>query len=195
MANPFKDQKAIEKDLDNFLRKYRSTLYNHSKRISDFFEMSCYNNIVRFYENCGYDVIVKNLIKNKFRYKCSTAGNPDNFSYFELNKNNEQSVVYEIRHNLNVQSSHQNDIFTTPDISIVNPGKIRIDENFYNSNTKFYYLENCDLITFCEVKNFNPFPELIFNFIGVVNELKPKVLRLKKHGKNHISTSSCGQNK
>ncbi|MBK9504392.1 MAG: hypothetical protein IPO03_03315 [Bacteroidetes bacterium] len=27
-------------------------------------------------------------------------------------------------------------------------------------------------MTFCEVKQFNPFPELLFNFIGVLNELK-----------------------
>ncbi len=27
-------------------------------------------------------------------------------------------------------------------------------------------------MSFCEVKNFHPFPELLFNFIGVLNELK-----------------------
>ena len=33
-------------------------------------------------------------------------------------------------------------------------------------------LEICNMITFAEVKHFNPYPELLFNFIGTVNELK-----------------------
>ena len=43
---------------------------------------------------------------------------------------------------------------------------------FYAGNKKFSYVENNDLLTFCEVKNFNPFPELLFNFIGTLNELR-----------------------
>jgi hypothetical protein len=31
-------------------------------------------------------------------------------------------------------------------------------------------------MSFCEVKQFNPFPELLFNFIGVLNELKKEYM-------------------
>lgn len=69
MANPFKDIKELTRDVESYLRKNRSAIYNNSKRISDFFEMACYNNIVRFYENNNYDVEIKNLQKSKFKYK------------------------------------------------------------------------------------------------------------------------------
>ncbi len=191
MANPFKDLKELNRDLDNFLRRHRTVIYNHSKRISDFFEMACYNNIVRFYENNGYVTQIKNLVKQKFRYKCSTAGNPDNFSFFEISKTQGNQIkLYEIRHNLNVQSSFQKDIFTTPDISVIHPNTIMKDEDFYHSNTKYYFVENHSLITFCEAKNFNPFPELLFNFVGIINELKPRLLKPKKaNGREHLSAS------
>ena len=86
MANPFKDIKELTRDVETYLRKNRSSIYNNSKRISDFFEMACYNNIVRFYENNGYEVEIKNLQNNKFNYKCTTAGNPSKYSYFEVKR-------------------------------------------------------------------------------------------------------------
>lgn len=178
MANPFKDIRELTRDVETYLRKNRSTIYNNSKRISDFFEMACYNNIVRFYENNGYEVEIKNLLKNKFKYKCTTAGNPENYSYFIIKKTKGKiELLFEIRHNINVQSYYCKNIFTTPDICIIKPNSIQISDEFYDSKMKYYYIENKSLISFCEVKNFNPYPELLFNFIGVVNELKPNILR------------------
>lgn len=191
MANPFKDIGELTRDVETYLRKNRSAIYNNSKRISDFFEMSCYNNIVRFYENNGYKVEIKNLLKNKFKYKCTTAGNPTNYSYFQVTTtigNNE--YAFEIRHNINIQSYHNPDTYTTPDICIIKPSSVLQDDQFYDTKMKYYYVENQSLISFCEVKNFNPFPELLFNFIGVVNELKPNLLRkVHRTGSRHIATT------
>lgn len=191
MANPFKDIKELTRDVETYLRKNRSAIYNNSKRISDFFEMACYNNIVRFYENSGYDVSIQNLKRNKFNYKCTTAGNPENYSYFEAKKTIGQiEYKYEIRHNINIQSYHNKDTYTTPDISILKPNSILVDNDFYESKMKYYYVKNSSIISFCEVKNFNPFPELLFNFIGVVNELRPNLLRkVNSSGKSHIATT------
>lgn len=191
MANPFKDIKELTRDIETYLRKNRSAIYNNGQRISDFFEMACYNNVVRFYENKGYEIRVKNLKRNKFYYKCTTAGNPDNYSYFEIIKRQGQlNFKYEIRHNINVQSRHTYNIYTTPDISIIKPNSICVDKTFYDSNTLYYYIENKSLISFCEVKNFNPYPELLFNFIGIVNELKPILLgSVTMNGNMHIATS------
>lgn len=191
MTNPFKDLRQLTRDVETYLRKNRSAIYNNSKRISDFFEMSCYNNIVRFYENNGYQVEIKNLHKNKFKYKCTTAGNPTNYSFFQVKiviANKE--YIYEIRHNINIQSYHSRDTYTTPDICIIKPSSVLIDEEFYDSKMKYYYVKNRSLISFCEVKNFNPFPELLFNFIGVVNELRPNLLRkISRTGTRHITTT------
>lgn len=191
MANPFKDIKQLERDVETYLRKNRSAIYNNSKRISDFFEMACYNNIVRFYENNNYDVEIKNLQKNKFNYKCTTAGNPAKYSYFEVKRKlGSLEYIFEIRHNVNVQSYHNSDTFTTPDICIIKPNSILESDDFYDSNLKYYYIENKALISFCEVKNFNPYPELLFNFIGVVNELRPHLLRkVNRSGKSHIAST------
>lgn len=191
MANPFKDIRELTRDIESYLSKSRSAIYNNSKRISDFFEMACYNNIVRFYENNGYEVDIKNLVKNKFKYKCTTAGNPENYSYFEAKTIiGGHKYCFEIRHNINIQSYHNKDIYTTPDICVIKPSSVLVDEGFYDSKMNYYYIENKSLISFCEVKNFNPFPELLFNFIGVVNELKPILLRrINNSGKRHIATS------
>src|SRR5574340_347123 len=110
MANPFKNINELIRDVESYLRKSRSSIYNNSKRISDFFEMACYNNIVRFYENIGYDVDIKNLVKNRFYYKCTTAGNPANYSFFEIKRSlGGKEYKFEIRHNINIQSYHNSD--------------------------------------------------------------------------------------
>lgn len=191
MANPFKDLGELTRDIESFLRKNRSSIFNNSKRISDFFEMACYNNIVRFYENNNYQVETKNLIKNKFKYKCTTAGDPNNYSFFEVKTTIGQiEYTFEIRHNINVQSYYTTDTFTTPDISVIKPNSILLNNSFYSSSTKYFYIKNKSLISFFEVKNFNPFPELLFNFIGVVNEIKPHLLApVKNTGSRHLASS------
>lgn len=171
--SPFKDFALFEKEIIEFANKYKTTVINHAKRTSDYFEMSCFNYIVRFYEKSGYELDVKNLYENKYRYKCSPAGIQSNFSHLEATKEVEnEKLSFEIHHNLAIQSSQDKNIFTTPDISIINKEKVHYTKEYYNTKTTFSYAENIDLMTFCEVKQFNPFPELLFNFIGILNELK-----------------------
>lgn len=148
--------------------------------MSDYFEMSCYNHIVDFYELNGFEVSVENLQDEKYRYKCSTSGIQSNFSYFKLSKKLKKKVYeYELQHNLAVESSYSKFIFTTPDICVIKKGKIKETKEYYDINRTFCYVENKDLMSFIEVKQFNPFPELLFNFIGVVNELRKDVMNQK----------------
>jgi len=187
--NPFKKTDEFEAEITDFLKKHKTFLSNQGKRISDYFEMSCYNKLVRFYERTGFRIKVKNLVAKKFRYKLSPGGYPENFSYFEISypSGSEQGnniYVFEIHHNLTVQSGHQDDIYLTPDITVINKDSIISDYDHYlveNSTKKFCYVKNGDLQTFCEVKNFNPFPELLFNFIGLYNELKAPALSFNQH--------------
>lgn len=171
--SPFKDFSLFEKEITAFANKYKTTVVNQAKRTSDFFEMSCFNYIVRFYELNGYHLEVKNLQSNKYRYKCSPAGIQSNFSHFEATiKDGRKTESFEIQHNLAVQSSQDGQIYTTPDIAVIKRGKVKSTNDYYDTKTTFSFVENKDLVTFCEVKQFNPFPELLFNFIGVLNELK-----------------------
>lgn len=172
-TSPIKEFALFEKEIKDFANKYKTTVVNHAKRTSDYFEMTCFNYIVRFYELNGYTLEAKNLQSNKYRYKCSPAGIQSNFSYFEASiKIGRRTLRFEIQHNLAAQRSQDKKIFTTPDISIIKKNKVKYTREYYDTKTTFSFVENKDLMTFCEVKQFNPFPELLFNFIGVLNELK-----------------------
>ena len=45
--------------------------------------------------------------------------------------------------------------------------------DYYATKLKLSYISKKDLITFCEVKHYTPFPELMLNFMGTVHELMP----------------------
>ncbi len=119
--SPFKDKALLEKEIRDFANKFKTTVVNQSKRISDYFEMSCFNYVVRFYELKGYSVDIRNLQSGKYKYKCSTAGIQSNFSHFEISIKNKENRIkkFEIHHNLAAQSSQESSIFTSPDISII----------------------------------------------------------------------------
>lgn len=175
--SPFRNVTELEKEITNFMNVHKTSFSNHASRISDYFEMCCFNYIVRFYDERDYTVTIENLQSNKYRYKCSTQGNQENFSHFSIRREKRGiSHAFEIHHNLAIQSSHDNGIYTTPDITVIRKGTIVTDEEFYAGKKKLSYAANNNLVTFCEVKQFNPFPELMFNFIGTVNELRPTLL-------------------
>lgn len=192
MTSLFKDSKEFEKELIEFSNKFKITIVSHSKRISDYFEISCFNHLVKFYELNDYTLLVDNLQNNQYRYKCTTMGIQSNFSNFVAQKTIEGKIEeFEIQHNLAIQSSHDKELFTTPDISVIKKGKVIVVDDYYDTKRKFSYVKNRDFITFCEVKNFTPFPELLFNFIGVVNELQKNIInnQTKKTKLAHISPS------
>lgn len=180
--NPFKDISDLREEVTKYINAHKTVIHSHAKRLSDYFEMCCFNYIVRFYENKGYSVQVENLQDKKYRYKLTTAGYASRFSYFSASKTisekgNVQNIKVEIRHNIAVQSKHQSDIFTTPDIVVVMPDKIVEDNKFYFRNRVLSYIPNSEVLTFCEAKQFTPFPELLFSFIGTVNELRDELLK------------------
>lgn len=190
--SPFKEKVLLEKEIKDFANKFKTTVVNQSKRISDYFEMSCFNQIVRFYENIGYKLTVQNLQNSQYRYKCSTSGMQSNFSHFNATIIKDgKKYEFEIQHNLAVQSSHHKELFTTPDISIIKKGKVNTTTEYYDSKKRFSFVNNTHLMSFCEVKQFNPFPELLFNFIGIVNELKKDIMANKGKELNppHIAPS------
>lgn len=176
--NPFKSSDLFEKELIDFSNKHRTVLAEHSKRISDYFEMSCFNMVVQYYEKKGYKLEVQNLQGGKFKYKCSPNGLLKNFSYFKAVKNVTQGLadtVY-LYHNATVQSAFDNQVYTTPDIVVSKTNTPIETKDYYLTGKTMSYIPNDSLVTFCEAKHLVPFPELMINFIGTVHELKPECL-------------------
>lgn len=176
--SPFKDKGEIRDEVISYLNKFRVTVSFHCKKISTYFEMNCYTHIIKFYERSGYTVNGVNLqAANRFKIKCVPSGIQSNFSFFSISKiENGEEFSFEIHQNLGVQSSHDIELFTNPDIVVINENSCEYTRMYHDTKTAFSFVRNENLISFFEVKNFHPFPELIFNFIGVVNELRKEVM-------------------
>lgn len=177
-TTPFKAAADFEKELTVFANKYKTIIQDHSDKISDYFEISCYNMIIKYYEQRGYKMQVRNLKSGKFKYKCSPNGHLENFSYFCAMTSNggKSEEVFYVFHNATVQSAHDKKVFTSPDIVVSKVNQSGYTDDHYQTKKRLSYLPNDDVITFCEAKHLSPFPELMLNFIGTVNELKPNCL-------------------
>ena len=170
----FKDLNDFEEDIKAFAIMHHAHFKEHAKRVSDYFEMSCYNMIVHYYENIGFNMEPQNLVNGDFKYKCSPSGLLPNFSFFKGTKmvNGKKEVIY-VFHNATVQSSHNKKVFTTPDIVVSRIKKPKITRDYYSTQRRMSYIDSPNIITFCEAKHLIPFPELMITFIGTVNELRP----------------------
>ena len=122
--NPYKDRKLLLRDINSFISRNGGTFNQLAKRMSDLFEMSVYNDIVKYYKRKKYDIKIVHLKRDgTFKYKLSTSGLKENFSYFECSKqtvkNSKRTTIeIEIHHNLKVQSAHDKHIYYTADISV-----------------------------------------------------------------------------
>jgi hypothetical protein len=176
--SPFRDKEDLKKEITKFINIHKASIVHQADRISDFFEMSCFNYIVGYYTKCGYEVKPAALQGGMYKYKCSTMGVQSNFSHFEAKFTTGEVIsVFEIHHNLAVQSAHLDKIFTTPDISVIRASSVCYTTDHYERKVRFSFVKQADIISFCEVKNFNPFPELLFNYIGIINELNPSIIQ------------------
>ena len=135
-TTPFKASSDFEKELTDFSKRYKTILADHAKRISDYFEMSCYNFIIKYYEKKGYVLSVQNLQGGKFKFKCSPTGLLSNFSYFKAVKkeDNEEVSVFYIYHNATVQSSFDASVYTTPDIVVSKTNKPSETDDYYSTS-------------------------------------------------------------
>ena len=155
-TTPFKASEDFEKELIDFSKRFKTLIADHSKRISDYFEMSCYNLVIRYYEKKGYELTVQNLQGGKFKFKCSPTGLLKNFSYFKA---------------VNKKEKREGE-----DIVVSETNKPSETKDYYATKKTLSYIPPESLISFCEAKHLTPFPELMINFIGTVHELKPDCL-------------------
>lgn len=175
---PFIERKELLSDISSFVRRNGATFKQLSKRMSDLFEMSVYNDVVKFYQRKKWIVTTKNLKRDgTFKYKLSTSGLREHFSYFYIHPQKaekENDKIFEIHHNIKVQSAHDKHIYFTADISICRKdGVITVKQKNGRNHS---YIKSTELINFFEVKNLNPFPEVMFSFSGLVLEIMPQFI-------------------
>jgi hypothetical protein len=180
--SPFKDSKELLDEIKRFTHYYAKSIRFSSDRTSALFEMTCLNSVVKYYKNNGFSVFAENLReKNEFRYKQSPKANPDNFSYFRVRRvfgKNKAIFEYEIHGNLSVETSIIDEALITPDVIVIKRRKIDSSKKplyGYFGIRSQWYVKNKNVVTFFEIKHHNPFPELIFSFLGMVTAIKSGV--------------------
>jgi hypothetical protein len=181
--SPFLDNSLLQQEIDDFLTRFRATFAQQVQRTSAFFEIACYNDLVRYYEAMHFEVTPHNTMprSKQFVYALSTNAKPENCSYFVAKRTYPTIGVmaFEIRHNLRIQSAHDDGVFVSPDYAVINPGTLtsRRDPDYYNGKVEYDFVPAAEVQTFAETKHYTPSPELILNFVGLVNELLPNLMR------------------
>lgn len=192
-TTPFKESSEFENDLRAFANKFHVTLAEHAYKTNEYFEISCYNLILRYYERKGYKLEVMNLRNGDFRFKCNPNGFLENFSFFKAIKtevDGNDEVVY-VLHNATVQSAFDDKVFTTPDIVVAKSDIPSVTTDHYITKMKLTYISRDNLVTFFEAKHITPFPELMINFMGTLHELKPECMsdEVEKPASDHLAPS------
>lgn len=167
---PFKEKSQLIASIKAFLTRNSAAISGQGAKISEFFEMCCYNDVVEFYEKKGFVVTPKQLGKSgEFIYKLKANGSHEKFSFFEIEKTDKSEKVWKfhIHHNLQLECALQAGIFYTADIAVVTAGAVK-REKVAVYNQKRSYCPANSVQTFFEVKHMGPFPELLFSFTGLV---------------------------
>lgn len=173
----------LEKSISLFLRKHNTSMLTYKSKLSSFFEMKMYNDIVRAYEHLGYSVKPENIFGKTFKYKNTTSGYIDRFSYFSIEK---EDMKYWVLHNVKIESRVYSKCYLTADISIVLPNA---SQRTVIDKRSLDYIPNNSLLTFFECKLMPPFPELLASFVGLVFVLKPECMICNASKKQHIAPS------
>lgn len=167
--SPWIDRKVLIKNARDFVRAHGYFLKKNGARIANLVEIAVYNSIVQFYKTQGFTVTGANLgPKKSFRYKLTATGLIDNYSYFKAERDG--SIFY-ILHNIRIQSAHHDHLYFTGDVVVANKNGATTQPLKNGRRHSFVAKEN--LTTFAEVKHLNPFPEVLYNFMGLVLEFMP----------------------
>lgn len=198
VKSPSKDRTELLRDITSFIQRQGTFLSQQARRLSDLFEMTVYNDAVRYYIRKKCKVAVCNLASDgSFLYKLTPSGLTRNFSYFVVtlpsqNPTEQSAAQVEIHHNVKVQSAHDAHLYDTPDVAICK--KSGVSTVTQKNGRKHSYIRNDTLVTFLEAKNMIPFPSIIYGFSGHVLELIPDLITNKvKWGfkKAHLTPSIC----
>lgn len=153
---------------EKFALKYRVLLKSTDRQLSASFEIGCFHALLEFYGYQFYSIQPEGLHGGSYRYLTTPSGNPDNFSYVEING---PDGAFELRQQVRIESHIDPDIRFTPDLVVIRAGA-RIDESkdkdFAGGRRSFYRVSSADVVAAHECKSTNPFPELLVSFIGML---------------------------
>jgi hypothetical protein len=180
--SPWIDRKILIKNAESFVASHGYFLRQNGPRISSLVEIAIYNSIVQFFKARGFQVRGENLgPKSSFRYKLTAAGLTENYSYFVATKDD---IAFHILHNMRMQSAHHDHLYFTGDVVVADESGATTQKLKNGRRHSFVAKEH--LVTFAEVKHLNPFPEVLFNFMGLVLEFMPtfvnKINTISKSG-------------
>lgn len=187
----FKDNKEFEREIRSFLNRFSSVFTQTSDQTHALFEMSMLDGIVKYFEKIGFKLEVKNTTSNEFVFALSTNSNPNNTSYFQLVYSvDHERLEYEIRHNVKVRSHHCGEMYFSPDYVVCKSNSLEKESVswYYAGKYPLHFIKSENLITFAEAKNYIPSPELVINFIGIVNELAPYLINKSPIKKRYAFT-------
>jgi len=151
---------SYETAIDDFLKNIGKGIFRKSvlDKIWKAFMAYCMCIIINAFKKRGYTVKPQNH-SNGFIFKLFPQGDPDNYSYFIIEKDEKQ---YEVRLNIYVRNARYKSLRLNLDVVVINSGSISSNE--VDSEK--------DLITFAECKNMRGFPELVATIEGMVYELQ-----------------------
>jgi len=169
---------SFEVAVDTFLSQFGQSVFRASvlNRVWKAFMAYSMCLVVEAFRSKGYTIRPMNHSQG-FTFKCFPAGDPRNYSYFSVQKENES---YEIRLSVDVQNLQYNSLRLNIDLVVIAPNSINMD-NVVDSEQ--------DLATFIECKNLRGFPELVAAVEGMVYELQRR--RLWRNSLNTYRIPSC----
>lgn len=184
--NPWIDRKILVRNARSFVASHGYFLRRNGARISSLVEIAIYNSLVQYYKARGFQVSGENLgPKKSFRYKLTASGLSENYSYFKATKD---GVGFHIMHNMRMQSAHHDHLYLTGDVVITNVNGATTQT--LKGGRRHSFVANKNLVTFAEVKHLNPFPEVLFNFMGLVLEFMPGFLE-KRYLISQLGDNIC----
>lgn len=154
---------AFDSSIDDFLRRVGSPTFSprNLDRVWKAFMAYCICVCAEAFERHGFNVTPMNS-NPVFVFKCFPPGNPNNYSWFRVERGN---LRYELRLSVDSQNLRfpGNALRMNLDVVVVLAGAI--DGGGLVDSSR-------GLVTFAECKNQNAFPELIAGFEGQILELQ-----------------------
>jgi hypothetical protein len=182
----------IQGSVDRFLARYGARISQHTAKISQYAEIAAYNAIISFYESMHYAAKPEQTDGAKFKYKLQPTGDPRKYSYFSLSKGSDK---YSVLNNISIESAHVERHYFTGDIVITDDESFAVrtkeDNSAIGIRRSTFSIPNGAVRTFIEVKNMAAFPELLFQFSGLLFEIMPDIFfgKVAKRKQTHLAPS------
>lgn len=174
MTNLWIDTSLVRQRVGEFFFANKSDITQFGSTVNQTFEAFVFASLVNWYSKNSWKVEFKHPSSNSniVRLKYSTRGRPSLYTYALCTKQDEK---VQVRHSLRVATRYHRPEFIHP-ANVVLDVAVISDIDLSNHKTD-EHVNNSNLITFGEAKHMAAFAELIANFIGLVHEISPDVVK------------------